>query len=1043
MKRNKLLTLFATALLWLGGQNANAITLTAVTGDHWGSSESPVQLVDGKTGTKWGNGGDGPHYAIIKSDLPLTPTSYVLRIANDTNSNPGRNWKTWKIYGGNFATDDAATKDAEGWMLIDAQTDVELPTDQYKECPITVSGDDKNFYTYFMIVVEHLVQDGQYMQMDEFWFDNYTVDISKFDEQIQKCKDFDLTGVDEPLTAEYNAKLNELTNSEDPAAIEKLIGELNTLQGFITEYKDKAFAPLSAIGEGVWGDGSWTNLIDGNMDTKCGGGLPAGGAWLVFRANGGAQPFVYSLVTGKDTKSYPGRNWKTWKIYGANYDKVSDATRDAEGWVLLDSRENVGQDLFPAENLSPAAFSFSEFPDGLDKTYYYFKVELTAAYDGTAYQMTEIEFLSKQQVEDTRSSFLAEFDGFDVEALVVEPSMADVKAEYVAKMEELKTTNDVVAMSKAYNALKELRKKLQASANYVAGNCYRPLDGNTAWGDGENWTKLVDGDIETKWGGGMPEGGSYVVFRAYEANKFNQYMLVTGNDTKNSPDRNWKTWKIYGANVKGDMDDMATRDFTGWKLIDQKSDIGQDLLPGDNFTPAFFSLSEDVTTKYKYFKIEVEAAYNGGGSIQMSEFKFLSDEDYAAIRQELVDSLTKVGMALAEIGEQIDLPAAVKEQIVSQLTVTVGGMVAEVAEAPASELLPKFNTVLKFINEGVMAMVADYNLEEVDGVYQISKPQQMVTFAAIVNSGNPNVDAVLTSDIDMTAVMGGWTPIGDWSSGNVSTAYSGHFDGQGYTITSFDGTSSQNYYGIFGVISTGALIENFSVYGTITGSHKTMGVVGYARDATPTIRNIHSYLNINNTVAGNRYGGILGSSVNGTIEVQNCTYSGKMDCNDAGGSGNYGGIVGYVNNNAAAILNITNCLFDGEMINSAETPGGCTVGGFVGYSNGGIVTIKNSLSIGTVQSKIAAQFFGAVKNAKSALVNCYYVGENVNGSASTVEIPSTLTNDDQLASGEIACKLGGGWGQTLGENADPYPVPGKFYVIESDGKYVNPSVEEA
>jgi hypothetical protein len=633
--------------------------------------------VDGKTGTKWGNGGDGPHYAIFKSDLPITPSSYVLRIANDTNSNPGRNWKTWKIYGANFASDEDATKEAEGWKLIDAQTDVELPTDQYKECPISVSGDDKNFYTYFMIVVEQLVTPSQYMQMDEFWFDNYTVDTSKFDEQIQKCKDFDLTGVDEPLTAEYNAKLKELTGSEDPAVIEKLIGELNTLQAFITEYKDKAFAPISAVGTSVWGDGSWVNLIDGDYNTKCGGGIPDGGAWLVFRANGGAQPFVYSLVTGKDTKSYPGRNWKTWKIYGANFDNVSDATRTADGWVLLDSRENVGQDLFPAENLSPAAFSFSEFPEGLDKTYYYFKVELVAAYDGTAYQMTEIEFLSKQQVEDTRNSFLAEFDDFDVDALVVEASMAATKTEYATKMEELKTTNDVVAMSKAFNALKELRKKLQASADFVNGDCYRALDGNTAWGDGENWTKLVDGKVDTKWGGGMPEGGSYVVFKAYEGKKFASYELVTGNDTGRSPGRNWKNWKVYGANIKGDMDEMATRDFTGWKLIDQKSDVGQDQLPAANFAPAFFTFSEE-TAKYKYYKIEVEAAYEGD-AIQMSEFTMYTDEMWKAVCEVYVDSLVRLE---AEVIGGLALTETVATE--------VAAAIAAVADAQPEELLSYF-----------------------------------------------------------------------------------------------------------------------------------------------------------------------------------------------------------------------------------------------------------------------------------------------------------------------------------------------------------------
>ena len=1024
----------------LCGQSANAaIKLTALSGSGFGEGEGCQKLVDETQDTKWGTW-DGWYHtyegnaelpnAIFKSSLPIAVADYELVIANDTNGSPGRNWKSWRIFAGNFESDADATLNAEGWVLIDEKVDQQLTTDQFAVVPLSVSNPDGKFYSYFMIIIDAICSENafdDYTQMDEFRFTNYTVDVSAFEDLINKCKEFDLTGVDEPIAAEYNAKLQELTSADDPAVIENLIGELNAFQDFITAYKDKPFAPIAAVNEGTWGDGAWVNLIDGDMNTKCGGGIPNGGAWLVFRANGGASPYVYSLTTGKDTKKYPGRNWKSWKIYGANFETIAAATRDAEGWVLLDSRENVGQDLFPAENLSPAAFAFSEFPNGLDKTYYYFKVELTEAYEGTAYQMTELGFLTKQEVEDTRNSFLAEFDDFDVESLVVESSMEATKAEFATKMQELKTTNDVVAMSKAFNALKELRKQLQASADFVAGGNYHALSGNTAWGAGENHTKLVDGDTTTKWGGGMPEDGSYVIFKAYEAKTYGAYSLVTGNDTQNSPGRNWKTWKIYGANPKGDMDDMATRDFTGWKLLDQKTDIGQDQLPAANFAPAYFTFSEGVTTKYKYFKIEVEAAYEGT-SIQMSEFRMFTDEDWATVCQAYADSLNRLKEKV--VGEK---------ELAESVAAEVADAIAAVSQAKPEELLAKFEAAHEVINAAPKnSFLATYQLTEKDGVLQIATAADLFNFAKVINDGTePSetsfVDAVLTADIDLSEAITEetpWIPIGNWSSGNVSTAYKGHFDGQGHTIKGFNAASSQNYFGIFGVISTGALIENFDVYGTITGTHKTLGVVGYARDATPTIRNIHSYLNITNTVAGNRYGGILGSSVNGVIEVQNCTYSGTMECNDAANNGNYGGIVGYVNNNANAILNITNCFFDGELINSAETPGNCTVGGFVGYSNGGIVTIKNSLSIGTVQSKVAAQFFGAVKNAKSALINCYYVGENVNGSSSTVVIPANKVTEDQLKSGEVAAKLAPAFRQEIGTDETPVLDPTRALVAE-------------
>lgn len=293
--------------------------------------------------------------------------------------------------------------------------------------------------------------------------------------------------------------------------------------------------------------------------------------------------------------------------------------------------------------------------------------------------------------------------------------------------------------------------------------------------------------------------------------------------------------------------------------------------------------------------------------------------------------------------------------------------------------------------------------------YEIGTGDDLVSFAALVNGGTTTANAILTADIDLSSVMSTWTPIGDWNTGAVSSAYCGHFDGQGHTISGFNATATQNYYGIFGVISTGALIENFTIYGTVSCSYRTMGVVGYARDATPTIRGIHSYLNINNTAAGNRHGGILGSSVNGTIIVDRCTYSGTLDGNDNANNGNYGGIVGYVNNNANAHLRVTNCLFDGKLINSAAAPGNCTFGGMVGYVGGSPdVILTNCLSIGTLQSAITGQFYGAVKHNTCSIINSFYQGDNINGSASTVTPTTqevTTVTAEQLASGEIAFAL--------------------------------------
>ena len=339
----------------------------------------------------------------------------------------------------------------------------------------------------------------------------------------------------------------------------------------------------------------------------------------------------------------------------------------------------------------------------------------------------------------------------------------------------------------------------------------------------------------------------------------------------------------------------------------------------------------------------------------------------------------------------------------------------------------------------------NYLTPNAEGFYEIANAKQLVWLEQVVNRGAFDVNAVLTADIDFADLLSeeekedienaqvAWTPIGDWAQirGLASACYKGHFDGQGHKILNFNVTSTCNYYGIFGVISEGSLIENFSIYGTLNLGHKTGGVVGYTRDTACTIRNIQSYLTLNVTEANTtaeRPGGIVGSAVNGTTNIENCTYSGIL--NAGGHTGNIGGIVGYINNNSAAIVNITNCLFDGEIQNGDTADGQC--GGIVGYNNGGMATIKNCLSIGTIVASEGniGQLIGRLNGSNTTFANNYYLGDFVNGTKSGKsakgDAPVKVTYGD-LASGEICWKLNEEtflspvWRQTI--NIEDYPVP--------------------
>ena len=155
--------------------------------------------------------------------------------------------------------------------------------------------------------------------------------------------------------------------------------------------------------------------------------------------------------------------------------------------------------------------------------------------------------------------------------------------------------------------------------------------------------------------------------------------------------------------------------------------------------------------------------------------------------------------------------------------------------------------------------------------------------------------------------------------------------------------------------------------------------------------------------------------------------------------------MGYTNNSTNAVCDIIDCLFDGKLINTVAVPGNCTFGGMVGYTNSSLVTIKNCLSIGTVESARYAQFFGALNGSNSKIYNSYYKGDYINGSSSGQKAnpqEATLVNDAQLASGEICYKLNGdqsviNWYQTLGSDAYPVLLPDHQQVYFVDNAYVN------
>ncbi len=453
---------------------------------------------------------------------------------------------------------------------------------------------------------------------------------------------------------------------------------------------DVEYEPFDGVAG--FGNENFINLLDGQDDTKwCSGN---GDYWITFRTSEPIMPTYYRLVTGNDTGGNPDRNWKTWRIYAANFESEYDCVRESAEWVLIDEKVNIGTDQLPAANYATTYLYLSNPPA---VPYEYFKIEI--AEPTGLMQMGEFEFQNGANFVLARQDYYDEFAQRDPSEAV---ACTKYKEDFQKALAKLQTTASIIELSELYNTLTSLLNDIATSEElydafelavdelayaitYMGGddkdywdaflhddidpcndypygsysyimdnlqldnselNTYNTYLGDIAraaleggfcvvsgnmetWGEKENYYKLVDKDHQTKWGGEVQPGGSYVIFYSMEPTQPLFYKLTTGNDTQAYSGRNWRNWQIYGGNFEKNTD--ATLDADGWVLLDNREGIGQDRLPAANFTTVPFGFSEGVDEEYKYYKIVVTGAYSGT-TIQMSEFEFGSEDEIDDLR---------------------------------------------------------------------------------------------------------------------------------------------------------------------------------------------------------------------------------------------------------------------------------------------------------------------------------------------------------------------------------------------------------------------------
>ena len=224
------------------------------------------------------------------------------------------------------------------------------------------------------------------------------------------------------------------------------------------------------------------------------------------------------------------------------------------------------------------------------------------------------------------------------------------------------------------------------------------------------------------------------------------------------------------------------------------------------------------------------------------------------------------------------------------------------------------------------------------------------------NAGDGNV--LIT---EMTTGSG-FPAIGKYPSNNLSTTFSGVFDGGNHSI--------KNLYksGLFGSIR-GSEIKNITVYG-IEGVQNSSGIIGRVEisNVGTSIINCINYMDVK---SNDNSAGIVVYSGERTMKIINCINYGDIE------GGNYGlsGILGNYNTSGGNLEILNSCnLGNLNFPNYGISYSGC--GGIIGLNQyTSKITLINCFSTGTISGVAVykGNLIGHTANSQLELINTYNI----------------------------------------------------------------------
>ena len=345
------------------------------------------------------------------------------------------------------------------------------------------------------------------------------------------------------------------------------------------------------------GDEGYAKLIDQNKSTKwCVVNNSDGWEtiWMDFESDVWFIPKGYTLTTGNDTGSHNNRNPKEWVIYGKTFE-------DDDWTELVHVTDGKQAGL---GTMSSTEYSFDI--TGATKGYRYFRFEVRQirgqeANNKYIFQLAELKLLGTY-VDAPEPPIPGDLNGdgqvdiSDVNAVInmmlgktTQTEAGDVTGEGNVDISDVNAVINIML-----GKTTPTPPPTEPTAQSLTATGYN-APGNTNNNADENYTKLVDGNRETKWCVVNPSGAwetIWIDLKCDVAFRPTSYIMTTGNDTQSFIARNPKNWKIYGRNSESES----------WtELVHVTDGAGLGTANTTDYTFQF----NGITKAYKFYRFEV------------------------------------------------------------------------------------------------------------------------------------------------------------------------------------------------------------------------------------------------------------------------------------------------------------------------------------------------------------------------------------------------------------------------------------------------------